>query len=107
MTQALRGERVTTYDRNGEGWAWGQLGSDGYVGWLPEGALAKPGAAPTHKVTALWTFSFPGPSIKLPQVTSLPMGARIDPALEVASHDVLLSQVERGWDEASREPYWH
>ena len=34
-------------------------------------------------------------------------GARIDPALEVASHDVLLSQVERGWDEASREPYWH
>ena len=25
MTQALKGERVTIYDRNGEGWAWGQL----------------------------------------------------------------------------------
>ena len=24
-TQALKGERVTIYDRNGEGWAWGQL----------------------------------------------------------------------------------
>ncbi len=77
MTQALKGERVTIYDRNGEGWAWGQLGSDGYVGWLPEGALARPAAAPTHKVTALWTFGFPGPSIKLPPASSLPMGARV------------------------------
>ncbi|HEU4548767.1 MAG TPA: SH3 domain-containing protein, partial [Rhizomicrobium sp.] len=32
MTQALLGERITVYDRNGEGWAWGQLASDGYVG---------------------------------------------------------------------------
>ena len=31
MTQALKGERVTVYDRNGEGWAWGQLADDGYV----------------------------------------------------------------------------
>ena len=35
LTQALKGERVTIYDRNGEGFAWGQLHSDGYVGWLP------------------------------------------------------------------------
>ena len=34
-TQALNGERVTIYDRNAEGWAWGQLNGDGYVGWLP------------------------------------------------------------------------
>src|SRR5689334_13340352 len=56
LTQALKGERVTIYDRNSEGFAWGQLGSDGYVGWLPDAALAKPSAAPTHKVTALRTF---------------------------------------------------
>jgi hypothetical protein len=36
LTQALRGERATIYDRNGEGWAWGQLNGDGYVGWLPD-----------------------------------------------------------------------
>jgi cell wall-associated NlpC family hydrolase len=76
-TQALKGERVTIYDRNGEGWAWGQLDSDGYVGWLPEQALARPGAAPTHKVTALSTLAFPGPSIKLPPVATLPLGARL------------------------------
>ena len=37
------GERVTIYDRNGEGWAWGQLDADRYVGWLPESALGPPG----------------------------------------------------------------
>jgi len=77
MTQALRGERVTVYDRNGEGWAWGQLGGDGYVGWLPDSALAQPAKPPTHKVIALTTLAFPGPSIKLPPVTLLPMGARV------------------------------
>ena len=77
MTEALRGERVTVYDRNGEGWAWGQLGSDGYVGWLPDAALAKPAAAPTHKVTALRTLAFPGPSIKLPPADSLVQGSQL------------------------------
>lgn len=81
-TQALQGERVTIYDRNGEGWAWGQLGSDGYVGWIPEAALAKPAATPTHKVTALRTFAFPGPSIKLPPAETLPLGARVTVARE-------------------------
>ena len=77
-TQALKGERATIYDRNGEGWAWGQLNSDGYVGWLPDRALAKPAGKPTHKVTGLRTFAFPGPSIKLPPVETLVMGAMID-----------------------------
>ncbi len=76
-TQALKGERVTIYDRNGEGWAWGQLNSDGYVGWFPDRMLAKPGPAPTHKVTALLTFVFPGPSIKLPPVDTLPFAAKV------------------------------
>ena len=58
-TEALKGERVTVYDENEEGWAWGQLAADNYVGWLPLGALAAPGAPPTHKVAALRTFAFP------------------------------------------------
>src|SRR5882757_6482574 len=52
LTQALKGERITVYDRNGEGFAWGQLNGDGYVGWIPDSVLAKPAAAPTHKITA-------------------------------------------------------
>jgi hypothetical protein len=76
-TQALKGERVTVYDRNEDGWAWGQLNDDGYVGWISDLALYRPGPAPTHRVTALRTFAFPGPSIKLPPVDTLPLGARI------------------------------
>jgi cell wall-associated NlpC family hydrolase len=100
-TQALRGERVTIYDRNGEGWAWGQLGSDGYVGWIPDAALAKPTAAPTHKVTALRTFAFPGPSIKLPPAETLPLGAKItvvreDGAFAVTSQGLYLPRIHIG-----------
>jgi hypothetical protein len=77
LTQALKGEHVTIYDRNGEGWAWGQLNSDGYVGWLPDAALARPTAAPTHMVWTIRTFAFPGPSIKLPPADVLVMGSRL------------------------------
>jgi cell wall-associated NlpC family hydrolase len=92
-TQALKGERVTIYDRNGEGWAWGQLNFDGYVGWLPDRMLATPSAPPTHKVTALSTFAFPGPSIKLPPIDTLPLGARLtirrDDGAFAVTHDGL------------------
>ncbi len=77
LTEALKGERVTIYDANAEGWAWGQLAADGYVGWLPVNALAPPGAPPTHKVAALRTFAFPSRSIKLPPIEALPLGARL------------------------------
>jgi Bacterial dipeptidyl-peptidase Sh3 domain/NlpC/P60 family len=93
ISQALKGERVTIYDRNGEGFAWGQLNSDGYVGWLPDRALAKPLAAPTHKVTALRTFAFPGPSIKLPPVETLSMGAM----LTVTREDGAFAVTREGW----------
>lgn len=88
MTEALRGERVTVYDRNGEGWAWGQLGGDGYVGWLPDAALAKPTAAPSHKVSALRTLAFPGPSIKLPPAGTLVLGSKLAIAREDGSFAV-------------------
>jgi cell wall-associated NlpC family hydrolase len=93
LTQALKGERVTVYDRNGEGFAWGQLDSDRYVGWLPDSALAKPAAAPTHKVTAIRTFAFPGPSIKLPPAETLPMGAMVT----VLREDDIFAVTREGW----------
>jgi cell wall-associated NlpC family hydrolase len=76
-TEALKGERVTIYDTNAEGFAWGQLAADNYVGWLPSNALAPAAVAPTHKVAALRTFAFPGPSIKLSPIEALPLGATL------------------------------
>jgi cell wall-associated NlpC family hydrolase len=76
-TQALMGERVTVYETTEEGWAWGQLDGDGYVGWLSANALAAPGPAPTHKVSALRTLAFPAPDIKIPPLAGLPLGTRV------------------------------
>jgi len=91
MTQALMGERVTVYEFNDEGWAWGQLADDSYVGWLPASALLAPRGAPTHKVTALRTLAFPGPSIKLPPVAMPPLGARLTVVREL--HPFAVSQI--------------
>jgi len=81
-TEALYGERVTVYEIDDEGWAWGQLTADNYVGYLPAAALVKAGPEPTHKVTALRTHAFPGPDIKLPPFVALPFGARVPVARE-------------------------
>ncbi|RAI43724.1 C40 family peptidase [Rhodoplanes roseus] len=77
LTEALKGERVTVYDLGEDGFAWGQLEADGYVGYLPAAALGASGPAPTHRVVALRTVVLPGPSVKLPPVETLPFGARL------------------------------
>jgi cell wall-associated NlpC family hydrolase len=82
LTEALCGERVTVYDSDEEGWAWGQLASDGYVGFLPAAVLLTPGPQPTHRVAALRALIFPGPSIKLPPLDALPLGAQVAVARE-------------------------
>ena len=76
-TEALKGERVTIYDNNEEGWSWGQLAADGYVGYVPTSALRDPGPPPTHRVAVPRTLVFPGPSIKLPPLEGLPLGCRL------------------------------
>lgn len=76
-TEALRGERVIIYEDDDEGWSWGELVADGYVGYLPQQALAPAGPEPTHRVAALRTFVFPGPSIKLPPLMAPSFGCRV------------------------------
>ncbi len=75
-TQAIFGEAVSVYDEH-EGWAWVQLHEDGYVGYLPSDALGNPGPAPTHKVSAIRTFVYPGPNLKLPYQDYLTFNARL------------------------------
>jgi cell wall-associated NlpC family hydrolase len=75
VTEALMGEAITVYEQTDEGWSWGQLDGDGYVGYVPTAALGTPGPAPTHQVAAMRTLVFPGPSIKLPPVAALSFGS--------------------------------
>ena len=67
---------MTVYETK-NGWAWGQLAGDGYVGFVLARALRAAGPAATHKVAALRTFVFPGPSIKLPPTETLSFGSRL------------------------------
>jgi cell wall-associated NlpC family hydrolase len=75
-TEALMGELMTVYERR-EGWAWGQLAGDGYVGYLSDAALGPISAPATHKVSALRTFLYPGPSMKLSPLDMLSLGAAV------------------------------
>ena len=76
-SEALKGERVMVYERNAEGWSWGQLLDDGHVGWIPTDALSAPVAEPTHRIKALRTLVFPGPSVKMPPTEALSLGCRL------------------------------
>lgn len=76
-TEALKGERITVYETTEEGWCWGQLASDGYVGWIPANALTTVITEPTMRVQALSTLVFPAPNIKVPPIEALPLGARV------------------------------
>lgn len=82
-TEALHGEAVTVYEDAGA-WSWVQLTRDSYVGYLPTAALGPP-SAPTHRVAALRTHAYPGPSIKRPPLHAISLGAR--PRIERSEGD--------------------
>lgn len=76
-TQVLHGEEVIVYDIE-EGWAWGQLVSDGYVGYLSADSLHGTPITPTHHVHVPRSFLYAAPDMKAPPVGALPMGAKVE-----------------------------
>jgi cell wall-associated NlpC family hydrolase len=75
-TQALMGERCRVFESR-EGWAWAQLETDGYVGYIAEANLSGSIVEPTHRVAVLSTFLFPAANIKSQPATSVPMNAKV------------------------------
>jgi len=63
MTEALYGEGVRIFEIR-DGWAWGQLMIDDYVGYMPLDSLSPGFLPPTHRVSALRTFVYSKPNIK-------------------------------------------
>ena len=75
-TEVLCGEWVTVYEKTAEGWAWGQLDTYGYVGWISSDGLG-PVKAATHRVRALRTYRYPGPDLKFPPLGFLSIGSKV------------------------------
>jgi cell wall-associated NlpC family hydrolase len=76
-SELLRGEAVRVFEETMEGWAWVQNETDGYVGYVSSDALAPAAPEPTHRVSALRTFIYPGPDMKLPARAALSIGSRV------------------------------
>ncbi|NNF77634.1 MAG: C40 family peptidase [Rhizobiales bacterium] len=76
-TQAVCGDMVTIYEETSVGWAWGQLESDGYVGYVPLSALSKNLSQPTHRVNVPTTLTYTAADIKQQPVEHLPLGAGV------------------------------
>ena len=72
-SELLCGELFTVYERK-DGWAWGQIGSDGYVGYIHALSL-QPMVEATHRVTALWAPVYVRPDIKSAVCNALPMNS--------------------------------
>lgn len=76
VNQALFGETFMAYDQ-ANGWAWGQLEADGYVGWMALAALTDKVAQPTHRVSVLRTFVFDRPDLKSQPLMALSINAKL------------------------------
>ena len=77
-SEILRGDIFTVFETTAEGLAWGQLETDGYVGYVPAAALsATLTPAPTHRVRALRAFVFPAPDMRTPPLLALSLAAEV------------------------------
>lgn len=76
ISQALFGEQVDVYEEV-EGWAWGQLRDDAYVGYIPVADLGPRSADPTHRIAVPRSFLYPVPDIKAPPAATVTLNARI------------------------------
>ncbi|MEO0382924.1 MAG: C40 family peptidase [Pseudomonadota bacterium] len=97
-SQALYGETFTVYQTEGY-WAWGQLMTDDYVGWISALSLvASDGAEPTHLVSVPLTRAT-NQSIKVLGDGPIPMGAQVrvfDPIIRVGGSSAPFAQTDAG-----------
>lgn len=84
VSEALYGERVEIYEQK-DGWAWGQLAGDGYVGYLRLADLGGEGPVPAHRIAALRSYLYPAADIKTPPRALLSLNSPV--AVEAVEGD--------------------
>lgn len=95
-TQLLIGETVRLFGDTEGGWSWVQNETDGYVGFVRSDGLGPLDPEPTHRVTALRTFVYPGPDMKLPPSTALSLGSQVSLGDTVETRGTLFRLVAGG-----------
>ena len=93
MDQILFGETFEVVEEEGA-WLWGQARRDGYVGFVAASALKPRPPAATHRIAALRTYAFAGPSIKTQATGPYSMNALV--AVE-ATEGRLAKVAGAGW----------
>ncbi len=75
-TELIFGETFRVFESTPDGWSWGQLQTDGYVGWLRTKTLG-PVEQATHRVAVLRTYRYPEAEMKRPVLSQISMGALV------------------------------
>ncbi|MBN8646568.1 MAG: C40 family peptidase [Caulobacterales bacterium] len=78
LNEALLGDIFEVYEIK-NGFAWGQLERDNYVGYIKASALDDNIFNPSHKIKTIRTYGFKEASIKSRIISTLSLGARISP----------------------------
>ncbi|MBO6754910.1 MAG: C40 family peptidase [Roseibium sp.] len=94
-TEALYGEEITVFEETPDGWAWGQLSTDGYVGWFSTGGIGAH-IGWSHRVSALRTFRYPGPDLKHPPLGALSLGSRVRAERETVTRGLVYAELADG-----------
>lgn len=76
LDQLIFGEVFEALEIQGD-WAWGRARRDGYVGWVATADLAAEVLRPTHRVSAIRTYAFPTPDLKVPHDLLLTLNALV------------------------------
>ncbi len=74
VDQLLHGEPFAVLGER-DGWAWGEAGRDGYLGWVRAEALGPAERAPDRRVVALRTYVFSRPALKSAPLGQLSLNA--------------------------------
>lgn len=94
LNEALLGDIFEVYEIK-DGFAWGQLKRDDYVGYINTQHLDDNIKPPTHKVNVLRTYGFKDAAYKSQIISTLSLGAQI--YIEADNHDEFYDCGELGF----------
>lgn len=77
-TQLLFGDELCLFEAPGDRWSWVQSVRDGYVGYVPDAAIALGKPQPTYLVSAPRSFVYSEADLKSPRIDALSIGSAVE-----------------------------